>query len=150
MTSKRHLKNPISANAPHKKIDLSVSPNEEHFSFNFSYLTKDENHNFHYYKQTSQVGEFSKRLFNTIDKISLINTKNFSTCGYFSDSMPFKELKVNYRSALNIDQDEKVFSVSLSSKKHERMIIYKSSHFENKNILYVIMFDYNFSAYNHG
>ena len=64
--------------------------------------------------------------------------------------MPFKELKVNYRSALNIDQDEKVFSVSLSSKKHERMIIYKSSHFENKNILYVIMFDYNFSAYNHG
>ena len=72
MKSKKHLRKNTSANAAINKLSLNVSQYEEHFSFNFSYLTKDDEYNFNYYKEKTKVGEFAKRLFNTIENISSI------------------------------------------------------------------------------
>ena len=61
-----------------------------------------------------------------------------------------KKIKSKYKNSLSILDNEKIFSITLASKHHERMIIYKENTLETKNILYVLMFDFNFTAYNHG
>lgn len=147
--SKEHLKNISNSQFYDTKIDKN-SNTSTHFSFNFAYLTKNKNYNFSFLKQNAKLGEFAKRLFNTIEKISSINTQEFISCGIFSDSLYFREVKSKYKNNLSILDNEKIFSVALASKHHERMIIYKENTLETKNILYVLMFDFNFTAYNHG
>lgn len=143
--SKEHLKNISNSQFYDTRIDKS-SNSSTHFSFNFTYLTKNKNYNFSFLNQNAKLGEFAKRLFNTIEKISSINSQAFSSCGIFSDSLCLSKYKNN----LSILDNEKIFSIALASKHHERMIIYKENTLETKNILYVLMFDFNFTAYNHG
>lgn len=147
--SKEHLKNISNSQFYDTKIDKS-SNSSTHFSFNFTYLTKNKNYNFSFLKQNAKIGEFAKRLFNTIEKISSINTQAFSSCGIFSDSLCFREIKSKYKNNLSILDNEKIFSIALASKHHERMIVYKENTVETKNILYILMFDFNFTAYDHG
>ena len=147
--SKEHLKNISNSQFYDTKIDYN-SNCSTHFSFNFTYLTNNKSYNFSFLKQNAKLGEFVKRLFNTIEKISSISTQAFSSCGIFSDSLCFREIKSKYKNSLSILDNEKIFSITLASKHHERMIIYKENTLETKNILYLLMFDFNFTAYNHG
>lgn len=147
--SKEHLKNISNSQFYDTRIDKS-SNSSTNFSFNFTYLTKNKNYNFSFLKQNAKLGEFAKRLFNTIEKISSINTQAFSSCGIFSDSLCFREIKSKYKNNLSILDNEKIFSIALASKHHERMIVYKENTVETKNILYILMFDFNFTAYDHG
>lgn len=147
--SKEHLKNISNSQFYDTRIDKS-SNSSTHFSFNFTYLTKNKNYNFSFLNQNAKLGEFAKRLFNTIEKISSINTQAFSSCGIFSDSLCFREIKSKYKNNLPILDNEKIFSIALASKHHERMIAYKENTLETKNILYILMFDFNFTAYDHG
>lgn len=129
--SKEHLKNISNSQFYDTKIDYN-SNCSTHFSFNFTYLTNNKSYNFSFLKQNAKLGEFAKRLFNTIEKISSISTQAFSSCGIFSDSLCFREIKSKYKNSLSILDNEKIFSITLASKHHERMIIYKENTLETK------------------
>lgn len=115
--SKEHLKNISNSQFCDTRIDKS-SNSSTHFSFNFTYLTKNKNYNFSFLNQNAKLEEFVKRLFNTIEKISSINTQAFSSCGIFSDSLCFKEIKSKYKNNLPILDNEKILVLLLNQSHH--------------------------------
>lgn len=119
--SKEHLKNISNSQFYDTRIDIS-SNSSTHFSFNFTYLTKNKNYNFSFLKQNAKLGEFAKRLFNPIEKISSINTQAFSSCGIFSDSLCFREIKSKYKNSLSILDNEKILVLLLNQSHHINFI----------------------------
>ena len=134
-----------------KKLSKVDTLSNKTFSFNFSYITKNQNYNLDRLQKFDLdfVGQFSKRFFNALRKLSLITTKEFISCGYFRDIFYFYEIKNAYKGDLLINDDEKIFSVELASKSHERLVLYKTGFEEDKSIFYILLIDYDFSAYKH-
>ncbi len=116
--------------------------------FCFKYLTTNKEYNLEYFKndKTGKLNAYEK-LFEKISLMSSTNWVNFFNLNKRNglETIEFKYL--NFSSSYVASKDDKFISIRFDKKNDYRIIGIKSE--KNKDVIHVLGFDFNHSAYNH-
>lgn len=117
-------------------------------SFSFEFLTKQSEFNFDYFKNDSQSENEAKAAL--IDKFLLLSSEDWMSLEHLNkrtgfELLPTKEIKINLNH-LPFEKPQKLF-VFRFDKQRFRLIGFKRN---NNPVLYILGFDFDYDAYNHG
>ena len=124
-------------------------------SFNFRYLTDNKNYNFDYFgkKELRKCSEAYSQLYSKLKVLSENDMRCWKQAGKVSvyELIPFNEFSEQFQSILsNVDivgKDSKIAVFRFGQ--NDYRIIAKEG-INQRDILYIIGFDFDYSAYNHG
>lgn len=143
----------LKSNKKKPRVSLNPSIKTPNFSFpvfNFRHLTLNDKYTFDGFK-ASQVNEKGKKAFELFVKLKMLSEKTWLELSKMNKSNGYETLeysRINFTpNELELKKDEKIHVFRFC---HDqcRIIGYKSR--ENTNILFIIGYDFDFSAYNHG
>ena len=135
------------------KLSRTADTQPKRVSFRFDRITTNKNYNFNYFKDKSEKLKSLAALF---EKLQILTSKSLpdltlerkiSGC----ETIPINNFKENARRAfMNSDivsSDSSLVIFRFASQKYR--IICKTA-IDDNSILYILGFDFDFSAYNHG
>ena len=118
--------------------------------FNFRHLTTNQNFTFDKFSSNTKYekGNFTIALLDKLVILSKSTWKDLSLLNKYQGYETIEYSQLNFTAtALSLKKDMKVFVFRFASDR-ARIIGYKSE--ANPNILFIIGYDFDFSAYNHG
>ena len=166
MSNKKNKKTPfktIFADVTAKELESNKATKEDieiqkkdnyrnqNLAFSFKYITENKKYNFlAFNKDKGSFEGFVTRLNSTLKKLSAYKVKNLYNTP-FKDRFPYSNLKEGAHTSPNklFTGTEQLISVELSSKSHERIILFHEDNDEGHNILYVLGFDLKHDMYKH-
>lgn len=127
---------------------LRISFKQDYYIFDFKYLTKNKKYNFKYFdKNKNDKLKAYDNLMEKIVDISNYSTENFNLLNKEKGLETISINQLNFKSnGLEMSDDDKFISIRFNSSNY-RLICIKSIHY--KNVLHIIGFDFNHSAYKH-
>lgn len=130
--------------------------NIEHALFSFKYLITNDNYTFKYFGKDSRAASLAyKGLINKLNEISQEDMS--SILGKPKDigieTLPYRQFNKPFQNILDgipvISKDSKLTVLRFKAGDKNYRIICKSD-LSSQNIMHIIGFDFDFSAYNHG
>lgn len=122
-----------------------------HVNLSFELVTDDKNYTFHYFgkniRENLSARELLDNLLIEISKNGLVELglRNKSQLGGF-EAIPLAQIKPCIYKKINLTPDTSLLVFRFSG---YRMITYKPSDSGN-DVLYILGYDFNYSAYDHG
>lgn len=148
------MSNITDKNRPKDKISINQVTRLSHISFSFKYLTSNKNYNFSYFKQdVRKRHDAYEMLFQRMkdlcrqDMISAKNNGKITGC----EPIPCKQLSTALQTickTIDIISNESFVSVFRFGQNNYRMLC--KTDLNLPNLLHIIAFDFNYSAYDHG
>lgn len=131
-----------------KNNKINKTINNDYYIFDFKYITTNKKYNFKFFKEEkSNKNEAYDELIKRIYSISNYTTDKFLLLGKQQGLETIKYHQLNFQpNGLDISADDKFISIRFNKDKY-RIICIKSVKY--KNVLHIIGFDFNFSAYKH-
>lgn len=116
----------------------------DNMKISFEYMTKNNEYNLNYFNKSKDLKNKSEFLTFLFNEIQDLTSKTF---GYFMGKdrtkIGFEKIKIiNFAPNTKISRDEKIYSKRLKNK-YRIIFIFRN------NTIYVIGFDFNYSAYKH-
>lgn len=132
---------------------MQYNINENHIIFSFKYSISNKKYTLNeVLNGKDKCNKVMQKLFEKFEELSKITWKELRNrpkeTGY--EMIPISEFKVsleNIKKELNLSDDSKIIVFRFNNQK-SRMLGVQSSEYDA--ILYVIGYDWDFSAYNHG
>lgn len=121
---------------------------QEYYIFDFKYITRNKKYNFKFFNDKRNKLIAYDNLMEKIIEISNYTTESFNLLNKAKGLETILYNQLNFKpNGLDLSSDDKVISIRFNSTKY-RLICIKS--IDYKNILHIIGFDFDYSAYDHG